>query len=705
MLFKRVKKRNKIRVQEKLREEIYTYIHASGAQPTKVIKHGILNIAESYGLTSQNADTEPTVKEILLDFLIGDRRLKASNIRKILFAFKDIDELIHMTGNQFGKGTIGSKALGLETAHSILTNTAVKHKYGFTLPVYKPVSFYLGSNLLLDFIHSNRKLWKYRKLKNETFEQITSIQDELEQDFLNAKMSKSIQRYLERIITEIRRPIIVRSSSKLEDNPEASFAGKYDSYFLVNEGTKKKRLRELEISIKKIWRSLFSADAMIYRVKVGFQHRDEQMGVLLQKVIGRKFDIEYENPKTGKVEKIRIFAPTIAGVGFSRNLIYILSKKMRQEDGLVRLVMGLGTRAVDRKFAHEASLSIPSFNPTQNPYLRKKMEQSIMDCLDLSKNEIVAVPIAWTAKYSDKFYTLMNPFISVLKDASIRGLSSQFDIEYEGSFEERENDNVIVDFHNFLQIQNWKGYSFPNEFKNILRALEDNFGYPVDIEFAINLDENGNPKFYILQSRAMVHFEESQQVKIPDHRPEDLLVENRGCLTHGFTGTGSDYLIYIDSVAYKNYADKSAVARAIGKIVHNPSIKQGGSIAILPGRTGTNSPELGVPVRFTEISEINGLVEYGDQVLTSDISYGTHFYTGMRDVNIGFMPVQKNDSNTYFNEMFFLMSPSITTTLLGTDNLDKVIRVIHLPAIVKSKKAFLYLNGVEKRGVLLLRSE
>jgi len=444
---------------------------------------------------------------------------------------------------------------------------------------------------------------------------------------------------------------------------------------------------------------------MIYRIKMGFLHRDEQMGILIQKVIGRKFDIEYENPKTGKVEKIRIFAPTIAGVGFSRNLIYILSKRMRQEDGLVRLVMGLGTRAVDRKFAHEASLSIPNFNLTQNPYLRKKMEQSIMDCLDLSKNEIVPVPIAWAAKYSDKFYSLMNPFISVLKDSSIRGLSSQFDIEYEGTFENREGDNVIVDFHNFLQINKWKGYSFPAEFKNILHALEENFGHPVDIEFAINIDDKGNPKFYILQSRAMVHFEESKQVRIPIHQPEDLLIENKDCLTHGFTGTGSEYLIYVDSVGYKNCADKSAVARAIGKIVHNPLIKEGGSIAILPGRTGTNSPELGVPVRFTEISEINGLVEYGDQILTSDISYGTHFYTGIRDVNIGFMPVQKDDPNAYFNEMFFRISPSITTELLETDVLDKVIRVIHLPSVIKSKRAFLYLNGVEKRGVLLLKGE
>jgi hypothetical protein len=299
----------------------------------------------------------------------------------------------------------------------------------------------------------------------------------------------------------------------------------------------------------------------------------------------------------------------------------------------------------------------------------------------------------------------MNPFISVLKDASIRALYSQIDIEYKGTFDDREDDNVIVDFHNFLQASKWKGYSFPAEFKNILHALEENFGHPVDIEFAINLDDNGTPKFYILQARAMVHFEESKQVKIPDHHPEDLLIENKDCLTHGFTGTGSEYLIFVDSMAYKNYASKSAVARAIGKIVHNPSIMEGGSIAILPGRTGTNSPELGVPVRFTEISEINGLVEYGDQILTSDISYGTHFYTGMRDVNIGFMPVQKNDPKAYFNEMFFKISPSITGELLGTNDFDEVIRVIYLSSVVKSKKAYLYLNGVDKIGALLLRNE
>lgn len=706
MAVRETKRQGQIKVDERLREAVYAYIHSNRTSSTKVLKNGIYQIARSYGLAPGHFTTESIIKEILLDFLIGDRRLKASRARKILLQYRDTGQLIHLTSNQFGRGTIGSKALGIETAYSILTNHAIRQKYDIAMPVYKPVSFYLGSNLLLEFFNANPSLSRYRRLKKESFETITAIQEELEHDFLTAKMPKSILNYLEKIVVEIRRPLIARSSSKLEDNPRASFAGKYDSYFLANEGSKRERLADLSLAVKKTWRSLFSADAMIYRIKMGFLHRDEQMGVLIQKVIGRKFDVEYRNPDAGKRQSFSLFAPTIAGVGFSRNLIYILSPKMRQEDGLVRLVMGLGTRAVDRKFAHEASLSLPSFNPIQNPFLRKRMGQSIMDCLDLSRNEITAVPLAWAAKYSAKFYHLMHPFMAVLKDHSIRSPSSLFDIEYEGTLQNRLKDNVVVDFGHFLQTNaKWKGYYFAKEIRNILRALEETVGFPVDIEFAVNLDKAGIPKFYILQSRAMVHFDRSQAVKIPPHHRDDLLIENRNCLTHGFTGTGSEFIIYVDSLAYRNCPNKSAIARFIGRIVHHPLIMEKGSIAILPGRTGTNNPELGVPVQFNEVSEINGLVEYGDEVLTTDISYGTHFYTGLRDVNIGFMPVQKDDPDVYFNEGFLREAPSKTTDFLGDAANDavKVIRVIHLPSVAVAKKAYLYLNGVEKRGVLLLR--
>jgi hypothetical protein len=703
---KKMKDGANLYLDEKLHDNIFDYIDSHRALSARELKKEIFHHFENKGYDTRTSELHSTLKYILVDLLIGDRRLKLPYIRNILHNFRTIDQLVDMVSRQYGRGTIGSKALGMESAHAILNNAGIRKKYNITLPVYKPESYYLSSKLLLDFFNSNRHLGKYRRLKQKSFEYIIQVQNEIENDFENAKMPGSIENYLHKILREIHRPIIVRSSSKLEDNVEASFAGKYDSYFLSNEGSEHDRLEALVSAIKKIWRSLFSADAIIYRLKMGFLHRDEQMGILLQKVIGRKFDIEYDDPKTNHKIVYRLFAPVVAGVGFSRNLVYIFSKKMKQEDGLVRLVIGLGTRAVDRKFAHEASLSLPGFYPERNPYLRQKMSQSIMDCLDLSGHKIDSLEIGWLATHSTKFYDILFPFISIVKDGYLTRPTNHFELDFQGEPGKRITDNILVDFHNLLQIRRGlKGYSFPDEFRNIFSALEEHFGHPVDLEFALNTDSKGNPKFYILQCRALHEFEHVQRVIIPNFNKNDLLIEDRECLSHGFTGKSSEYIIYVDSLAYKNFRDKLSVARAIGKIVHHPIISDKGIVAIFPGRTGSNNEELGVPVHFSEISEINGLVEYGDEVLTTDISYGTHFYTGMIDVNIGFMPVQKNVNTTYFNEEFFRTMPTMTKKLVNDEKIEKVIRVIHITGIFKNKKAFLYLNGVEKRGVLILSKD
>ncbi len=689
----------------RLYRETRQLIEANRRRSLRTLKALLLERIGAYGLDATNPEHRTLIKRLLLDLLVGDRRLRFTNLHRTLIQYKTIDQLLAMVLRKYGHGTIGFKAIGMETAFAVLSKAQIRRKYGITLPVKKPQSFYLGSNLLLEFLHYHEQtLGRYRKLKYEPYETIVAVQEELETAFMAATLPPSILNSLREILKEIRRPIIVRSSSKLEDNPDASFAGKYDSYFLANEGSDSERLEALVRALKKTWLSVFKPDAIVYRRKIGFLRRDEQMGVLIQKVIGRKFDVEYPDPRTGRWQRRRLFAPILAGVGFSRNLIYILSPRMKQEDGLVRLVVGLGTRAVERNRAYEASLSLPGFFPEQNPYRMQKMTQSTMDCLDLERNEIVHVPIAWAARYSPKFYDLVSPFLSVIKDNYLRPLSSQFEIEFEGTPEQRISDNVITDFHTLLQTQTrYKGFNFPAEFRAILRALEEAFAHPVDIEFAINVDEHGEMYFYILQARAQLYSEALQQVKIPRYQRRDLIIENCQCLTNGKSRQGSEYLLYVDSRAYKDFPDKQAIARAIGRIVHHPRLCEKGIIAILPGRTGSKNPELGVPVRFSEISEILGLVEYGDDVLTTDISYGTHFYSEIRDINIPFMPVQKHHPATFFNEDFLKNAPSVTRELLPSAGVEKVVRVIHISAAFPTKKVFMYLNGMEKHGVLLLR--
>ena len=128
-------------------------------------------------------------------------------------------------------------------------------------------------------------------------------------------------------------PLIVRSSSLLEDNFGTSFAGKYESHFCPNQGTPEENLRDLTQAIARIYASILNPDALLYRRAKGLQDYDERMAILIQVVQGERFG--------------RYYLPHAAGVAFSRNL-YRWSPQIRREDGFVRLVWGLGTRAVDR---------------------------------------------------------------------------------------------------------------------------------------------------------------------------------------------------------------------------------------------------------------------------------------------------------------------------------------------------------------------
>jgi phosphoenolpyruvate synthase/pyruvate phosphate dikinase len=130
-----------------------------------------------------------------------------------------------------------------------------------------------------------------------------------------------------------KQPMIVRSSSQLEDNFGTSFAGKYDSVFLPNQGSLDQNLKDLTRAIATIYASTLNPNALLYRRARGLQDYDERMAVLIQEVQGNRFG--------------KYYFPHGAGVAFSRNT-YRWAPQIRAEDGFVRLVWGLGTRAVDR---------------------------------------------------------------------------------------------------------------------------------------------------------------------------------------------------------------------------------------------------------------------------------------------------------------------------------------------------------------------
>ena len=169
-------------------------------------------------------------------------------------------------------------------------------------------------------------------------------------------------------------PYIVRSSSLLEDTYGNAFAGKYESVFCVNRGTRKQRLEALLDCVRKVYASAMSEKALRYRVDRGLLDQDEQMALLVMRVSGSQCGDR--------------FFPHLAGVGFSFNP-YVWHKDIDPHAGVVRLVFGLGTRAVDRSdddYTRLVALNAPTRRPESNFDEVCEYSQHRVDYLDLTAN-------------------------------------------------------------------------------------------------------------------------------------------------------------------------------------------------------------------------------------------------------------------------------------------------------------------------------
>ena len=239
--------------------------------------------------------------------------------------------LKRVAGPASGNGKLGGKASGLILAAHILRNMGGGDP--FLKRIRIPHTWYLTSDGLFDFVHYN-SLEDLQSFKYATLEEVRHNYPYIEQVFKNSVLSPEMTNLAKLALEDLGEgPIIVRSSSLLEDSEGSAFSGKYRSLFLANTGSMKERLDALVDAIAEVYASIFGPDPIEYRKERGLLDFMEEMGIILQKVVGKR---------CGKY-----FFPALAGVAFSRNE-FRWSPRIRREDGVLRIVTGLGTRAVDR---------------------------------------------------------------------------------------------------------------------------------------------------------------------------------------------------------------------------------------------------------------------------------------------------------------------------------------------------------------------
>ncbi|HWU38264.1 MAG TPA: PEP/pyruvate-binding domain-containing protein, partial [Candidatus Acidoferrum sp.] len=276
------------------------------------------------------------------------------SLAKNYITIRDIDGILQNTLiSQRRPGKLGGKAAGMILAHKILLPTLEKKDPELEKTVRVPDTWYLSSGVFSEFLDRNN-LYLFHTFKYKDRESIEKDFLRIEEQFKFATFSPEVVEDFRRILEEIgQHPIIIRSSSMLEDNFGLAFSGKYTSVFLTNQGVLETRLSKFLIGLKKVFASTFGPDPILYRRDHGLLDYDERMAMIVQKVVGRRFG-DY-------------FFPFVSGVMFSRNL-YTWDPRIEKEAGLVRLVLGLGTRAVDR-----VGSDYPRMIPLSHPQLRPEV--------------------------------------------------------------------------------------------------------------------------------------------------------------------------------------------------------------------------------------------------------------------------------------------------------------------------------------------
>jgi pyruvate, water dikinase len=589
---------------------------------------------------------------------------------------RDFDDVTRrMIGSDNGMGRIGGKAGGMLLAHSILA-AAERDKSDVFLPVAMPESWYLRSDVIEEFLRLNR-LDEYQSQKYKPIDDVAREYPLIRGVFRNGDFPLKVVHELRRVLEKIgNHPLIVRSSSLLEDRFGTAFCGKYASYFLANQGSLEHRLRSLLGAIAEVYASILAPDPILYRREHHLIDYVEGMAVLIQKVVG--------------VTHGQYFLPLLAGVAFSRNE-YRWAPRIKREDGLLRVVMGLGTRAVDRSgadYPRMVALSAPTLRPESNVQEILRAAQKTLDVIDTENNRLSQVHLADVLAQGGDF-PMLDKLVSIHRDGDLFMPST--------AMIDAEPSALCITFDKLI-----RETPFAQRVRDMLRRLEDVYRVPVDMEFATD-----GKKFYVLQCRTQSQALDAGPVKVPRNiPPEDVVFD-----AHRFVRTGLiehiEYIVYVDDARYGNLETREkriAVARAVGRLNHK--LKPRSFILVGPGRWGSNDIRLGVPVRFADINNSRMLVEvarpqYG---FSPEVSFGTHFFQDLVESNIHYLPLYPEEAGNRFKEEFFTKTPNILTDLAPDDaDVADVLRVIHIPAVAHDRKLFIAMDGESDEALAYLK--
>jgi CheY-like chemotaxis protein len=520
--------------------------------------------------------------------------------------------------SRIGEGSIGAKARGLAFLHQRLS--LLEDRPAPTLPVKVPKTVVLTTEIYDQFVDEDLVAWAIA----------CDDDSEVTRTFVGRKLPRGLTGDLEHIVEAMPGPLAVRSSSLLEDSAHQPFAGVYATLMIPNSATSlEQREKELARAIKLVYASTFYRDACAYRETTGAPSEREKMAVIIQNLVGSRHGDR--------------FYPTISGVCLTRNFYPI--PPQRPEHGVVHLALGLGRMIVDGGLSLRFSPRHPEVLPqVASPKSALKATQRQFYGVDLSADGSID-PMAAVRAFE-------------LRDAEVDGA-----LALVGSVLSRGDERLVEDlsipgprvvtFHNILK---HNALPLVETVRRLMGIARQGLGREVEIEFAVQMDHGGrrgvwcNPELIALQVRPMTARPTLASPPQSEYAPDDLLCSSHSTLGHGVEHSIRD-VVYVKPQTWDPSHNRT-IANEIGTINEDLKSRQRPFLLIGPGRWGSADEWLGIPVQWSQISNVRAMVEASPATYQVEPSQGTHFLQNITALRIGYFTLPPGSPHRAGSEDF-----------------------------------------------------
>jgi hypothetical protein len=344
---------------------------------------------------------------------------------------------------------------------------------------------------------------------------------------------------------------------------------------------------------------------------------------------------------------------------------------MNPDAGMLRLVFGLGTRAVNRvsgDYARIVPLDFPEKGPPVKYGDEIKFSQHKTDVLDLHDNRLKEVPIGELTNYDLK--TDKNIFFSV--DTANLNRLRELGYAY-------DTIPQILDFKKLLTET-----GFTEFIRTALATLTTAYGHHIDIEFTVNFYPNSDFRFNLLQCRPLQTKGLGRTLKIPHLEKEQIFFSSAGDFMGGNVRLSFDYAVFVKIEEYLALSDrdKYQAARLIGII--NKKLKDNTVLLVGPGRWGTTTPSLGVPVHFSELCNMAAICEvsYPKAGIVPELSFGSHFFQDIVESDIFYVAIFDGEKGILFvPEQILTLKNLFHQIVPGEKKWSSLIHIAETPAL------------------------